>query len=418
MGFINNINFRRWAIANFIILALFGALLRYMGSFTVGALNYIYILHAHSHFAFAGWIFLALAILIGRHLSAKSFSALNRINLLTLICSFGMLVSFSFQGYQFVSIAFSTLFLIATYCFGFLVYKKWLSKPTDLISGMLIKSSVAYLVLSSIGPLALGALKASGNTGVIYHNAIYFYLHFQLNGWMVLAALGLITAILNVKKETQVAIRPWLSIFVLSVLPLFFMFTLWAKPPVWVFVLAFVGAFFSALSWFVILTKLRGSVAKFPLMINMAILAVTLKVLFQLAVFVPFIGDWAFLNRNLVIGYVHLISLGIVSPVLIWRFAKLMGAEGLKQLNLFYFVLTVLYLAALFLQPLLHSGGITIAYFQYYLLLVSVLYCIWGLFYYKKLFSKGALLSQGADYSDPFSVISYCSLPKRKKCSA
>lgn len=386
MNWISEIDFRRWAIANFIVLALFGVVLRYLGCFSAGALNYINILHAHSHFAFAGWIFMALVILIAKQLDLNK-STINWLNLSTLICSFGMLISFSIEGYKFTSIAFSTLFLLVTYWFGYLVYTHRKARSEKIIAGMLIRSSIIYLVLSSIGPLALGALKATGNTGIIYQNAIYSYLHFQLNGWMLFAALGLLAgSVLNVSAVLQKSIKPWLMIFILSALPLFFIFTLWSKPTLWVFLLAFAGAFFNALSWFIIIFKLRNSVESIPLLVRFALVAVSLKVLFQLIICVPQIGEWAFLNRNLIIGYVHLISLGCVTPVLVWKFAQFSGTEVMRNLTISYCLLTIMYLATLFLQPLLLIYGITVPYFQFSLLLVSVLYCGWGISFYRRLF--------------------------------
>ena len=61
------LSYEAWAFINFTVLALFGVLLRYMMNFPSGGLNYLNILHAHSHFAFAGWTFLGLAVLIVRH---------------------------------------------------------------------------------------------------------------------------------------------------------------------------------------------------------------------------------------------------------------------------------------------------------------------------------------------------------------
>ncbi len=117
------LSYESWAFINFTVLALFGVLLRYMMNFPSGGLNYLNILHAHSHFAFAGWTFLALAVLIVRHLYEEEPGAFKWVFLATLICAFGMLLSFSVQGYKAVSILFSTLFLIVTCWFGALIYR-------------------------------------------------------------------------------------------------------------------------------------------------------------------------------------------------------------------------------------------------------------------------------------------------------
>lgn len=390
MDWIKRIDYKYWLLANFVVLALFGALLRYMQCFPAGKFNYLFILHAHSHFAFSGWIFLSLALLIASHLKTENSTAFKWLFALTIFCSFGMLFSFSVQGYKLVSIVFSTLFLAITYRFAYLVYRKWNFKK-EIISATLIKAALAFLVLSSIGPLSLGLLKALGNTGIVYQNAIYFYLHFQLNGWMLFAALGmLVCRYLKADTAIEHAVKPWLNLFIYSAIPLFFIFILWIKPPLWVYILAFAGAFVNAISWFVLLKKLFGLAQKVPLLIKVALIAVSLKVVFQILVCVPLIGEWTFLNRNLIIGYIHLISLGCVTPILLQEVFNIRNTPAYRILNVFYCTLTVLYLALLFFQPLLSKYHILIPHFQYCLLIISVLFCVMGILYYIKFTNRGS----------------------------
>lgn len=399
MNWLKGIDFNRWTFANFIVLAAFGALLRYMICFPSGNLNYLNILHAHSHFAFAGWIFMGLAILIARHLEIEISVAFRWILLLTVICSFGMLVSFSLQGYKAVSIIFSTLFLFLTYWFGYLVYKK---SNTKSISAKLIKASIGFMLISSVGPLALGFLKATGNTGIIYQNAIYFYLHFQMNGWMVLAVLGLIASrYLRLDRINEQRLTAWINTFMLSTVPLFFIFALWSRPASWVFIVAFIGAALNTLSWFIIIRKLKSSAESLPLLIRLALSAISVKVVFQLFVCVPSIGEWTFLNRNLIIGYVHLITLACVSPVIINQFVR---EQNLKAADWFYCWLTISYLVCLFIQPALGFMQIAIPFYQYYLLAISVLYCFVGIVYYIGFFRP---VTSFTIYFKPFNQIFY-----------
>lgn len=382
MNVINSINFERWTLVSFIILAFFGAILRYMLCFPLPGLSYMNILHAHSHYAFGGWVFLAMVILLGKHLSLSSSQGFKWLMLIALLSSIGMLVSFSFQGYKAISIAFSTLFLFVTYWFAALVYPK-LNLIEDASSRVLVKAGVWCLVLSSIGPLALGALKAAGNTGAIYQNAIYFYLHFQMNGWMLLAALGLIFKnYIRFDRVAGISSRPWIYGFILSSFPLFFIFTLWSKPSSWVGEIAFLAALINAVSWFGIVQKTFYCMKKAPLMIQVALFAVSFKVLFQILVCVPQIGEWTFSNRNLIIGYVHLVTLGSVTPVLLHLFTRHLN---LRYIERSYIALVVLYLALLFIQPVLSLYRISIPNYQHLLLCISLLFCLSGLCYYQKL---------------------------------
>ena len=55
--------FQRWALCNlfnFCLVAVLGAILRYKVAFSMPGINYNYILEAHSHFAFSGWISMAV----------------------------------------------------------------------------------------------------------------------------------------------------------------------------------------------------------------------------------------------------------------------------------------------------------------------------------------------------------------------
>lgn len=383
MNLINRMSFERWTFASFIILAFFGAILRYMLCFPLPGFSYMNILHAHSHYAFGGWVFLALMILIMRQIPQYRTTTFKWLMFIALISSLGMLISFSIQGYKAVSIAFSTLFLLVTYWFAAFAYPK-LKFKDDQNSSLLIKAGIWCLVLSSIGPLALGVLKATGNTGAIYQNAIYFYLHFQMNGWMLLATLGLVfKSYLRFSHAESKSIRRWLYAFILSGFPLFFIFTLWSKPSAWVTEIAFISALINAVSWFVIIEKSFSTLKNAPLMIQTALLAVSLKVFFQVLVCVPQIGEWTFSNRNLIIGYVHLLTLGCVTPVLLHLFTSHLN---LKYIERSYIALVALYLVLLFIQPVLSLYRIAIPDYQHLLLCISLLFCLSGFCYYVKLF--------------------------------
>ena len=385
MDWINRIDFQRWTMANFIVLAFLGSVLRYIICFPAGKLNYLFILHAHSHFAFAGWIFMALAIFLSKKIHLTPPHAFNWILLLTLICSFGMLISFSLQGYKFVSIAFSTLFIFVTYWFAYLLNRYLKNDRTDFLFRTLSKAGILFLVISSLGPLALGVLKANGNTGIIYQNSIYFYLHFQMNGWMLFGVLALVAKQILKEGNSYKGLKPYLYAFICSTAPLFFIFTLWAHPPQWVYFVALSASIFNSASWFIILWKLRLAAGPIPFFIKVALLAISIKVLFQVMVCIPLIGDWTFSNRNLIIGYVHLITLGAITPVIISQFTSNLNLKT-PYLDGFYTTLTLLYLGLLFIQPLLNLWLISIPYFQHYLLATSLLFCVAGLAYYRQFF--------------------------------
>lgn len=379
---LQNLPFSRLAVFNFIVLALWGVLLRYMQLADL-PFNYQYLLHAHSHFAFSGWVFLSIAFLIARLCCGPHLStSFRNLLLLAQVSAWGMLLSFSLQGYRPVSIAFSTLFLLAGFRLAYLVWKgKGLRNAVNKPAYLLICYALAFLCLSALGPFALGPLAALGlKASPFYQDAIYFYLHFQLNGFMELATLGLLAAGMPL-CELTVADQRWLRLFMLSVLPLYLIFCLWSRPgsPVWW--IAGSGAGLHLFSWLVITRRFRSYWGGLSGLEKLALLALSLKCLLQLAICFPMIGEWTFLNRNLIIGYIHLLTLGIVTPLLLAQFNQggwLKRTASTGGLLIIYLALTGLYLALLFLQPLLSLYAIGIPFYQLSLFILSLLFFCWG----------------------------------------
>jgi hypothetical protein len=387
MDWIRKHKYPQWAIANFIILTLFGILLRYMQLYPLPSANYMFILHAHSHFAFAGWMFFAIVVLLAQTLSVNQYyKAYQYVLILTLISAYGMLISFSFQGYKPASIAFSTLFIVATYRFTYLVFKRCnISASVNEVASKLITGALIFLCLSSIGPFSLAPLVAAGfrNTP-LYQNAIYFYLHFQMNGFMLLGSLGLFASTYFTNTRLSANNKTWLNLFIYSTIPLYFIFTLWDKPSDAIWILAAMGSCINLLSWTKLCINFRKEVHQLSFLAKAALLAITLKIVFQVITCVPIIGEWTFSNRNLIIGYIHLLTLGSVTPLILDQFAKrgfLGDIKKLKILNLVFMICVVIYLILLFLQPLLSLFLIIIPQYQLCLFACCILFLFIGIVY-------------------------------------
>ena len=381
---IKKLNYPKWAIINFIALTIFGVLLRYIQLYGLPGINYQFILHAHSHFAFAGWMFFAIALLISDIITGGKYSSGYRyVFVFTLVSAYGMLVSFSLQGYKPVPIIFSTLFVLVTYRFTYLVFKgKALKGATNDIAFKLIRGALMFLCLSSLGPFILGPLAALGLKNTPYYqDAIYFYLHFQMNGFMFLAALG-VFASTSINTPLSKNGTTWLNLFIYSAIPLYFIFTLWDKPQSWIWVLACLGTGVNLLSWLMLCLNFRQDARQFSFLARAALLAATLKIIFQVLICFPPIGAWAFINRNLIIGYIHLLTLGIIMPLIIDQFVKkgfLKFGRLLNAVNWFYILLVIAYLSLLFIQPLLSLFLIIIPEYQFLLFGLSLLFLPFGL---------------------------------------
>jgi len=377
-------NYPRWAIVNFIVLTAVGLLLRIIQVYGLPFVDYQFLLHAHSHFAFAGWMFFAIAILITHTLFGNEYpTACKYVLGLTLVSAYGMLFSFALQGYRPVPIFFSTLFVIATYWFTYLVFRcRALKYQVNRVACLLIRGALIFVCLSSIGPFALGPIEASGmNKMAIFQDAIYLYLHFQMNGFMFLGVLGIFAASSVTTALTRAgSVR--LNLFIWSALPLYFIFTLWDNPNAWIRSLACLGAGLNLLCWLALCISFRKNSRQFSFLAKAAFIAATLKIVFQALVCFPPVGQWAFLDRNLIIGYIHLLTLGIIMPLILDQFVKkgfLKTGHLLNRINGAYLAATIVYLILLFIQPLLSLYGIGIPAYPLLLLILCFLFLPVGL---------------------------------------
>ena len=111
----------RFSLLNLFIVAFLGVILRFKIGFEFPYLNQRNIHHAHSHFAFIGWITHTLFIIIVNLIQDKSPTIqLNKYKLpiaVNLISAYGMLIAFFIGGYSIFSISFIVVSFIAALIF-------------------------------------------------------------------------------------------------------------------------------------------------------------------------------------------------------------------------------------------------------------------------------------------------------------
>jgi len=314
------------SLINLCIVALLGMTLRTKLLFPLPFLDFKNFLSAHSHFAFGGWVTLALMILyVDRTLpdDRKQKNVYQQILWGTEITSFGMLVSFPFQGYALFSIIFSTLFIFFTYgfCWVFIndITKVQLQPPVKLLS----ISALACLALSSIGPFTLAYILAT-KTGdaILYRDAIYLYLHFQYNGFFTLSVFALFftqvlqTADQAVKKK----MRQFAVLLCLSIMPALFLSLLWHAYNVYIRALAIAGCALTVVALGRFLTfaftkkvLLTVVASRARLLLIFALVSFTVTMLLQIGTIVPPLANAVFGFRPIIIGFLHLVFLGFVS---------------------------------------------------------------------------------------------------------
>ena len=312
------------AIFYFLLVALMGVLLRF---YVIAPLpfNYKFMLHAHSHTALLGWIYLGLTTLIYKIFieKAEKPKLYNRIFLFTNFCILGMMLTFPFQGYALYSIIFSTLFLFASYWFAWFCFKYVPQHFKDRISWRLVRASLWYLVISSIGPWAIGGVMSTlGPESIWYKTSIYFYLHFQYNGWFILALLGLLFYFLEEKgvRFNSQHLKSFLLLLNFGIIFTLFLSVLWFRPPMVFYILGAIGAVaqilaFHELYWmlkehFNIIKEEFGKQSW--LFFKIAGFLMIAKLVMQLLSALPYWANLVLQLKDFVIGYLHLVFLGIV----------------------------------------------------------------------------------------------------------
>ena len=312
------------ALFFFAVVAGLGSLLRWSAIRPVPGFDYGHWLHAHSHTAFLGFVFnafFACALVCfapgpDRRVWGLLFGVLQ-------LAVLGMLATFPFQGYGPASIAFSTLHMAGAGVFAWRLWRRNLAAPGALIH---LRVALACLVLSGLGPLALGPLAALGLRDTpAYTLCIYFYLHAQYNGWFLFFLQALLlqppAGREASERETRLAVSAgrWLGAGVVLTLA---QSTLWLGPPAWVHGVAALGGVVQLVGFSRFVAALRAS--SWPLggtrltrtLWRLALSAWALKLVLQTAAAAP--GFAPLVNhRFVVIAFLHLVFLGVVTPAIL-----------------------------------------------------------------------------------------------------
>ncbi|UJH90848.1 hypothetical protein LZ575_19320 [Antarcticibacterium sp. 1MA-6-2] len=328
------------ALGYFLLVGILGIFLRLFFVTPIPA-NFRYIVHTHSHIALLGWVYIGLISLIYKMYltETENTKTYRKLFWFTNITLLGMLFSFPFQGYALFSITFSTLFLIASYWLAWFFFKKVPLHHKRTYSWKCIKASLIYLIISSIGPWAIGGVMATlGNTSIWYKLSIYFYLHFQYNGWFILALCGILFFLMErsgiaIKRES---FQKFFLLLNTGIVLSFFLSVLWVDPPVVFYLLAAAGAIFQAWAFwkfFNILKihrlALRSLFSPFALhLLHIAGIILIFKIVLQLISAIPYFAQLSFLFTDFVIGYLHLVFLGLISITL---FAFLISLRLLRM---------------------------------------------------------------------------------------
>jgi len=321
---------KRWveiALINFCIVALAGVTMRYKINFALPSVDQKYLMHAHSNFAFVGWVAIALMTLMVRYLIRNNvqtnYLKYRWILIADVVAAYGMFIAFFVQGYDFWSNTFSIITILMSYFFIYFYWKD-LNKVKDKnFSAAWLKAAMVLWAFSSLGAIWLAYLLANHvMIQDLYFAALYFFLHFQYNGWFLFVCFGVFFSYmhrqgLGIEKYS----RKLFWVMVILVVPSYFLSILWLKLPAALHWVANISGVFQilALVFFIAILRMvwsdkrirfHGSTSWLWTMVSIAFI---LKVVLQFLSIIPYFSHFAFGFRPVIIGYLHLSFIGIVS---------------------------------------------------------------------------------------------------------
>lgn len=319
---------RSWIICcflNFIVASIMGLMMRFVYLFPFKSINYIYLLHAHSHVAMLGWVYMMIYVLIVHLFIPNDKSQKPIYKYLFWITEFaviGMMISFPIQGYALFSIVFSTLHILLSYVFCWLVWKDYAKdkRPAE----KLLVTSILFMIFSTFGVWCLGpTINTLGKQSVFYQIAIQFFLHFQFNGWFLFAVLALFLK--QFKNEIELKqFRIFLTLLILATFfTVAFPISWFVKHEILKWLNAF-GVLVELISFIYFYKMLQLQINQFKANLDsiskitygFALGSLFFKMILQLAIILPNLAEVSHQIRNWVIGYIHLTTLGIITGFL------------------------------------------------------------------------------------------------------
>jgi hypothetical protein len=261
------------------------------------------------------------------------------------------------------------------------VYELFAQSKERKVDFIPLRAAGMFLILSSIGPYLLGIVMAKNlNDNIWYELSVYWFLHFLFNGFFFLVFLSLILS--EIKKITSISAHKekwFLYLMIGSIIPLYASFAIDSIQSVWVYILTFIGSagqLIGVLFFYREIISLVNSSKGFiqKSVIRIVLLSFFLKLVFQFLSSFPFMKDFIFNAKpTFIIGYLHLVMLGMFSLFFTWLLKRLAYVHNTNR----YTIGIILFIIGIVLsEVLLFTQGFMLHTWQtsvpnYYLLLYT-----------------------------------------------
>ncbi len=308
--------------------AAIGTLMRYHFVMPMKFFSFMHWLHAHSHMMFLGWITNLLVLAFLYEWIEAEWKRFRALFIAIQLVILGLTTAFILQGYGLLSITCLALHSIVMFIFCVMFYRRTRHVESESIS--FARSALFFFVLSTLGAFALGPISANnlGHTKW-YYFAIFFYLHFQYNGFFTFGILALVFRSFerNNIPMPEKRVRLIRLLLLYSCMAAYLLSVIWSDPGVVIQVIAGMAAVAQMIAFFLFISLRNDAATTFfksqgagvRILLISAGLAWMMKLVLQLASVVPAVAHLATDVRFLVLSYLHLVLIGMVTfSLLAW----------------------------------------------------------------------------------------------------
>lgn len=310
------------------ITALSGIWMRlYFVAPNAQTLPFEHILHGHSHMAILGWTFLAMFVLYVKLTWESMPKKKHAIAILytILVVTLMMFIAFLYEGYATYSIILSVIHIFVEYWVIIFIWitLKYIPHMTRTPRRFMY-ASLLSLFLSTLGPFSLGAIAANGlRESPLFEMAIYFYLHFQYNGWLFFMLIGLFLFFLQKNKITYN--EKWIQcsfwIYFISLFPAYFSAILWYDIGIGGYIAAFIGVIGQCIAILLLIGTIFPAYHSFHALFSkhmkisyiFVAFILLMKQFMEFGLLIPGFSSLIYETRSVIIGYLHLTLLGFIT---------------------------------------------------------------------------------------------------------
>lgn len=316
----------RISLFNLIIIAFLGTLMRYKIAYAFPFIDQRNLLQGHEYFAFAGWITQALMSLLVHYLvengDSNAFARYRPLLFTNLFAAYGILLSYIFLGFNSFAVLFSALIIFVSYWFAVMYWRDLNHYTPKNSSRRSFKAAVFFNVISSAGSFLIVYMLITKNIQPNrYLATVYFYLHFQYNGWFFFSCLGLFIHQLIKYGTPDQKLKMIYLLFVSACIPAYFLSALWLPIAHWIYVAVVAAVAVQLIGWWLLIRVLRKETTRIQKHVSplskalfvLSAIALTIKLLLQAGSVIPSLSILAFGFRPIVIGYLHLALLGVIT---------------------------------------------------------------------------------------------------------